>query len=309
MRKLPGLGIGAALTVLALTLSLLKWPFLLDEQAGLGALYALRGPRAAPSFVTVVAISEDVAARLGQPGELSKWRRGMHGELVDRLVAGSAAVIVFDLFFGEARDAAEDERFAASMARAGNVVLVEQLDEPRPDDADRDREWRNRPIGVLAATAIASADFPLPVIDDREVLRFWTFGRSHDGRPSLPLVAAQAYLATAYDDLRAGFTASHPGFAGRLPENHAALLASHDLTGLMRDIREEFVRDTNLRNELSLHAETLPERRREQLLALVDLYGAGHHRYFNLHGPSGTLRTVDYDAVLRGEVLRRMERG
>jgi adenylate cyclase len=188
------------------------------------------------------------------------------------------------------------------MARAGNVVLVEQLDEPRPDDADRDREWRNRPIGVLAATAIASADFPLPVIDDREVLRFWTFGRSHDGRPSLPLVAAQAYLATAYDDLRAGFTASHPGFAGRLPENHAALLASHDLTGLMRDIREEFVRDTNLRNELSLHAETLPERRREQLLALVDLYGAGHHRYFNLHGPSGTLRTVDYDAVLRGEV-------
>lgn len=52
------------------------------------------------------------------------WPRHLHAELVDRLAAAGAAVIVFDVVFAEPSNKEDDKRFADSIHRAGNVVLA-----------------------------------------------------------------------------------------------------------------------------------------------------------------------------------------
>jgi adenylate cyclase len=52
------------------------------------------------------------------------WPRRLHAELVDRLAAAGAAVIVFDVVFAEPSNKEDDKRFADSIHRAGNVVLA-----------------------------------------------------------------------------------------------------------------------------------------------------------------------------------------
>lgn len=52
------------------------------------------------------------------------WPRRLHAELVDRLSAAGAAVIVFDVVFAEPSNEEDDKRFADSINRAGNVVLA-----------------------------------------------------------------------------------------------------------------------------------------------------------------------------------------
>lgn len=304
MKRLPGLGLGTAIAALGLALTLPGGPFPLDERLGLDALFALRGARAAPPFVTIVRISEETAKRAGQPAELTKWQRSVHGRLVDRIAASGPAVIVFDLFFEEAAsDAREDEAFAAAIARAGNVVLVEHLSEPAPDAEDFGTQWRDRPTETLARAALATADFPLPRMADERVLRYWTFGRPRDSLPTLPVVAVQVYLADAYEDFIAALAAAQPGLAASLPADREALFAHRALSETMRVIRDAFVGTEGLRDTLRAQLQSLPdERRRGRALALLDLYAAGDHPYFNFHGPTGTIRTVDYDAVLRGEV-------
>lgn len=304
MTKAPGLGLGTAVAALGLLLTVFAAPFALDERLGLDALYALRGVRAAPPFVTIVRISEATAERAGQPAELTKWLRGVHGRIVDRIAAAEPAAIVFDLFFETpSPDAREDATFADAIARAGNVLLVEHLAEPPPDAVNRDMQWRKPPIAVLERAALETADFPLPRMVDERVLRHWTFGRAADGMPTLPVVAVQVYLADAYDDLVEGLAAARPELAASLPGTREALLASRALAETMRDIRDALVGTAGLRETLRAHLQALPDaRRRARALALLDLYSARDSRYFNFHGPTGTIRTVDYDAVLRGEV-------
>ncbi|MCR4297945.1 MAG: adenylate/guanylate cyclase domain-containing protein [Gallionella sp.] len=52
------------------------------------------------------------------------WPRRLHAELIDRLAAAGAAIIVFDVVFAEPSNKEDDEYFADSIRRAGNVVLA-----------------------------------------------------------------------------------------------------------------------------------------------------------------------------------------
>jgi adenylate cyclase len=62
------------------------------------------------------------------------WPRRFHGELVNRIAQGGAAVIALDLVFDTPRRTPEDDRvFAQAIARAGNVVLAADFREQ--DDA------------------------------------------------------------------------------------------------------------------------------------------------------------------------------
>jgi adenylate cyclase len=56
---------------------------------------------------------------------LTPWPRALQAQLVDRLSADGAAVIAFDITFSTERDG--DPQLAASIARAGNVVLGEEV--------------------------------------------------------------------------------------------------------------------------------------------------------------------------------------
>src|SRR5688572_17369985 len=119
-------GLGLALGLLGLVASLLPVTFTLEEFLGLGALFTVRGPVEPPADVVVVGISRDAARALGETDELDTWSRGLHADLVDRLSAAGVTAIAFDLMFAEPRAGPGDGQLAESIARAGNVLLLEE---------------------------------------------------------------------------------------------------------------------------------------------------------------------------------------
>ena len=71
--------------------------------------------------ITIVAIDEASFSALGLQWP---WPRRLHAELIDRLAAAGAAVIVLDVLFAEASNREDDNRLVDSIRRAGNVVLA-----------------------------------------------------------------------------------------------------------------------------------------------------------------------------------------
>ena len=71
--------------------------------------------------ITVVGIDEASFSELGLQWP---WPRRLHAELIDRLAAAGASIIVFDIVFAEPSNKEDDKRFADSIRRAGNVVLA-----------------------------------------------------------------------------------------------------------------------------------------------------------------------------------------
>ena len=71
--------------------------------------------------ITVVGIDEASFSELQLQWP---WPRRLHADLVDRLAAAGAAVIVFDIVFAEPSNEEDDQRFADAIRRAGNVVLA-----------------------------------------------------------------------------------------------------------------------------------------------------------------------------------------
>jgi adenylate cyclase len=71
--------------------------------------------------ITVVGIDEASFSELGMQWP---WSRCLHAELLDRLSASGAALVVFDIVFAEPSNKEDDQCFADAIRRAGNVVLA-----------------------------------------------------------------------------------------------------------------------------------------------------------------------------------------
>jgi adenylate cyclase len=286
-----------ALAVAGVLLSVIPAVLRLDESLGLGLLFTVRGTVTPPADVVVVSISRDSAAAVGQPAQLDRWQRSLHAELLDSLVAAGAKAIAFDLFFDEPR--ADDAQFAEAIARAGNVVLGEQIVQD-PDGTSPAVpgliETRVLPIEVLGRGALGSAPFALPTIPFA-VGQFWTFGPSGD-LASLPAVALQASLMTYYDDFCALLTSMRPNLP--LPASRATVLSEHDLAATMRDLRAAFVTDPSLAAEMRSALESRPvDAASKGLSALIGLYAGAGGRYLNYYGPPRTIRTIPFDVAAR----------
>ncbi|HUL82450.1 MAG TPA: adenylate/guanylate cyclase domain-containing protein [Gammaproteobacteria bacterium] len=267
-----------------------------DQSLGLGLLYAARGYLPTPEKVVVVSISRDSAEALGQPSELDRWPRTLHADVVDSLAAAGAEAVAFDVFFVEPKD--DDARFAASLARAGNVVLAEPIDQRVVGGSGSGvsglKESRVLPVDPLAAASLGSAPFVLPTVPFA-VDQFWTFGPSGD-IPSLPAVALQAFLLRDFDSFRTLLATARPSV--RLPAGRAQLVASHDLGAAMRDLRAEFRADPALAADLrDLLARQSDPDSSVDLQALIDLYSGPDSRYLNYYGPARTIRTIPFDRV------------
>jgi adenylate cyclase len=75
------------------------------------------------------------------------WPRKLHADLIDRLVAAGAAVIVLDITFSEPSDKEDDQRLADAIRRAGNVVLAANK---VYHESSSVRQWiRQDPVQVL----------------------------------------------------------------------------------------------------------------------------------------------------------------
>ena len=87
----------------------------------LDSMMVASAPNKSAFPITVIGIDEASFAELGLQWP---WPRSLHAELVDRLAAAGAAIIVFDIVFAEPSNKEDDKRFADSIRRAGNVVLA-----------------------------------------------------------------------------------------------------------------------------------------------------------------------------------------
>ncbi len=197
-RSVQAAGVGLCLGAIAWLLVLTSWGHEVEQDLGLGWLFALRGARAAPADVVVAAIDHDASRRLGLPNDPAKWPRDMHARLVDGLARAGVSVVAFDLFFGQ--PAAHDDVLARALADGDNVVLSGFLRRrivTGPGDASAIVDDVLPPVASLAAAARAVAPFPLPKSNAR-VDGFWTFIDA-DGRPTFPVAALQVHASRGHD--------------------------------------------------------------------------------------------------------------
>jgi adenylate cyclase len=275
----------------------------LDEEAGLAALFAVRGARIPPADVAVVSISKESAAGVGQSSDLDEWPRSLHADLIKALRAAGARLIVFDVIFDKPRDAAHDGELAAAIGASGDVVLVEGVGGSAnvTEGSGSVRvieEIRRPPLPAFRRAALATSLFTLPTVP-QTVAQYWTFGRTGDD-PSLPAVALQGFLLPIYDDLVALLIEVRPSVAAGLPKTAAEVEVGRNLDDVMRVLRSAFLADPALSAALAQRASESPlsAEKVNALELLLDLYSGPGSRYLNYYGPPRTVRTIPYDRAL-----------
>jgi CHASE2 domain-containing sensor protein len=120
----------------------------------------------------------------GQP-----WDRGLHARLLNRLADDGCALVVFDSFFRQPRDPAQDEALAKAMRRQHHIVLMaEQAQVTHPTLVGAQPILPSEPFLSAAGTnwGVAWLDPDL----DSTVRRHWPFP-SPGIYPSLPWTAAR----------------------------------------------------------------------------------------------------------------------
>jgi adenylate cyclase len=277
----------------------------LEERFGLSWLFWTRGPLDPPSDVVVVSLDGVSGERLGLAARLREWPRRVHAELIERLVAADAAVIVFDLRLDQPRDPANDAALAQAIRAAGRVVLFEHLElknRPMPGRGTAlagvfTTEQVHPPIAPLAEAAAGLGAFPLPKVPAR-VSQFWAFRPG--GEPTLPVVALQRYATPVEEDWRAQLHEAGYPEADRLP-SAARLSDPNALRRYMMDLRKAFGAHPGLGATMAerlVDGAKAPGRR--LLAALVDAYRGPESRYLNFYGSAGRVPTVPLHAVLDG---------
>lgn len=306
VRRRP-LVLAAALAGAGLLASWLPVSSTLEEGLGLGLLFTVRGPLPPPTEVAVVGVSRDAARSLGQTTELDTWPRDLHARLLDRLSADGASTVAFDLIFNERRDRDGDAAFAASIRRAGNVVLLDwtESDVRRGAKSEAWVETRMPPLPEFKAAALGSGPFVLPTVPFR-VGQFWTFGRGSDDIPSLPVLALQVHLLPHYEDFVALVERARPRATAPWPQTRAAVAQRGELELTMTEIRRTFQGDAALGTaaERELERANYAVPTRAALEVLLDLYAGPSSRFLNFYGPARSVPTLPYDQALHrpGEI-------
>jgi len=181
---------------------------------------SLRGTQRSSPQVVIVAIDEKSIGRLGPPA----WPRKEYVPLIERLAKAGAHVIGFDFTFGAlAREAANNQRLAEAMKKAGNVVFGYEftgVGDPSPPgtppsevmQANALRKFESvaippapsliDPEPVLAAAAVALGHVRTVEGEDGRI-RVLPLFIQHGGRayPSLGLQMARVYTGTPMQDV------------------------------------------------------------------------------------------------------------
>lgn len=172
------------------------WGIALEQRLGLEMLFQWRGERPPPDRVVVLAITRECAQALGAPDKLHQWSRSIHAQAVTQLQQLGARLVVFDIFFEQARDATGDLAFAAAIKNAGNVLLFARAERERIvlDENDfAEQESIVPPLSIFSDAALAVAPLILPKIPAR-VDRFFV---RHPGLPQQLTLQALALREVA----------------------------------------------------------------------------------------------------------------
>ena len=270
----------------ALGVMLLPLMPVLEESTGLWILFNLRGTVAPPDEVVVVGIDESTVSALNGP-----IRRSLHATLVDRLAQAGASVVVFDLFLHTASE--NDADLATAIGNAGNVVLTARLERDSP--AGMDRQTLRTPIRAFADRALGTAPWLVP-----EVFRVdWVLMRDDADRPTIPMVALQAY---GFDSFMALLRAARPDVGAGFPAARAAILPDRPLERIMAELARVFANDPSLGVDMLAHAAVANPGVRS-LVAMYD--GDGPYRanrlFLNYYGAPRTVATIPYQTAFAAQ--------
>ena len=280
----------------------------MEDNYGLHLLFRLRGVRQVPPDVVIVAMESASENRLNLNTSITNWPRALHSRLIDNLVKGNAAVIAFDIFFGEARSQQDDEEFAGAIRRAGNIVLIEKLKKVPVFNPEGKKigtveiERSILPHMPLTHSALASAPFALPKIPVK-LNSYWTFKSSAGDIPSLPVVVFQIFAMQVYDELADLLKSFDPSVAAKLPVNRDEILADRNIKEFMLMLKNHFDQNSNAAEDMLGKIETLgilrhePQKRRI-LRSMIRMYQKPNSRFLNLYGPPGTINTLPYYQLL-----------
>jgi adenylate cyclase len=300
---------GFLIGIVGLVVSFFPLMHEIEEDAGLGLLFKLRGARKAPSDVVIVSIGTESSEQLKISESPNQWPRSLHAQLVDNLARAGARVIIFDVYFTEPRSPKEDNSLAEAIKKARNVVLAEPLRAKELPASDGGGSYGGvhrivnprKPIPVLSQSAVATAPFVLPSLPVK-VNQYWTFQTAAGDLPTFPVVAFQLYALPVYDDFVRLFEQAGSEQAGKLPRDAVRAIQSKGAARFMRDIRAIFESDSSIAGKMlqQLEHTNRSDRNKSRLLkSLVELYSGANQRYLNYYGPPRTIDTIPFYQALQ----------
>ncbi len=286
--------LGALVSGLGMLLAPTPLILKLQEEVGLGWLFAVRGAVAPPKSVVIVSMDQRSGHYLGQPARPREWRRSLHAELIDRLSQLGVSTIVFDVFFETEGDAGDDKMLATAIAGSERVVLVQKVVREKINDIVIDRLVSS--TIALDSAPIGLGPFPLPKIPNR-VSQFWTFYPGTGGVATLPVVALQVHVLNILGYDRFAELVVQADIVAR-EELPPSIATAKDTDVLMSRLRKAFQQDdgsfqrflTTLEENSGMH---VPAANRA-LTALGYAYSAKESEFLNFYGPPGTIATLPY---------------
>lgn len=175
-----GLGLGAFVAVAALTSLDLGRTM---ENSVLDLCYRLRPASPPPREILIVGID---AASFRALGHSWPWPRRYHAHLIQRLTKAGAALIVFDVFFGEPSNAQDDQLLSAAIRESGKVVLARLVEATR--DPQFSRQIELKPLETFCSGTCGLGVSLLTPDPDGVVRRFHL---SPAGQQTLPEVVVR----------------------------------------------------------------------------------------------------------------------
>ncbi len=280
----------------------------LDEGVGLYALFQMRGHRTPPPETVVLSMDRESALRLGIQRDPVKWPRATHAELLDVLRIGGARFVAFDILFDEHRDPDDDEKFAAAIRKAGNVILcgctlsehIVLHGSDRKVDGAVMIETFLPPISLLGTCALATAAFPLPRMPSR-IDQCWSFKLGNT--PTLPVVALQMYAMDVYDVFVSAVSRANGNHNGRLPKDRDSLMGQGRAQLAVRVLRDQFQEHPALERTVLDVMNSRPDvagdpKKAGLVRALLEMYAGDESRFINYYGPARTITTIPYFKVI-----------
>lgn len=308
----PGLAISLVVGLIYMFPGAMAW----EEDTGLSVLFTLRGQRAAPDEVLIVALDDTTGRQLGLERETQDLPRRIYARLIDQLASAGAAVIAVDIFFRDARDTAQDAQLAAAIRDAGNVLLFGYLDQQSMpggnigaapvDNGAIHIERFQPPITLFAEQAAAVAPFVLPKTPVR-VSRFWTFHGANE-LAALPSAALIHYASGSVPELARLLTSLDSG--GHKLATSTELLETISAPTALSSIHLLLKRDPGLAQALLKALAPLRNNDREsgsdrRLEALLTLYLSPDFPYLNFYGPPQSIATLPFADILNGDPVAR----
>ncbi|HEY6010712.1 MAG TPA: CHASE2 domain-containing protein, partial [Nitrospirota bacterium] len=253
---------GSLIGIIGLAASPVRFVQSVEENAGMGLLFRLRGVRQAPADAVVVSIDKESSEKLNLPDNPDKWPRSLHARLTEKLAREGAKVIAFDVHFIEPRSEQDDQLFARAVKTAGNVVLCEPLKSkeiPLSGSSGEDDENHNivqivQPLELFSQAAAATAPFTLPRLPFK-VSRYWTFETEAGDSPTMPAVVLQLFSMRAYGDFVRLLKKVSPTQAEKLPSDGEQTVKAKNIKELMKDIRQIFERDPSIADRMIKEAD------------------------------------------------------